>query len=154
MRTHKTTNRHFIRHPSDIPIEIEFSSSTPESSGKSGAKEKLHDISYGGLSFCSDQPMETGDTLTIKISISRPAFEAQGTVSWCKPNDAQYLVGIEFRDQDDAFMVRMVEQICHIEHYKHEMHENEGRNLNNEEAALEWISKFAGDFPNPDEEES
>lgn len=153
MRTHKTTNRHFIRHPSDIPIEIQFSRSAPKLSGKSGAKEKLHDISFGGLSFCSEQPRKTGDILTVKISISRPAFEAQGIVSWCKTIDSEYLVGIEFSDQNDAFMARMVEQICHIEHYKHEMHDNEGRDLNSEEAALEWISKYADDFPNPDEEQ-
>lgn len=159
MRTHKTTSRHFIRHPSGIPIEIQISRATSELAKKPGifleakdleAKEKLNDISYGGLSFSSEKPMETGDTLTVKISISHPAFKAQGTVSWCKPRGNQYLIGIKFLDQGDAFMARMVEQICHIEHYRHETHEKEGRDLSSEEAALEWISKYARDFPDPD----
>ena len=44
----------------------------------------------------------------------------------------------------------MVEQICHIEHYRIKVKENDGRDLNIEEAAQEWIEKYARDFPNFD----
>jgi hypothetical protein len=40
-----------------------------------------------------------------------------------------------------------VEQICHIEQYKADVLLSEGRRLNGEQAALEWIEKFARDFP-------
>lgn len=147
MRTNKITNRHFIRHPSDIPIEVLFSKPSSKSSGK---KEKLKNISYGGLSFSSHQPMRAGDTLIVRISISKPEFVAEGTVSWCMPQDDEYLIGVEFLKQDDAFMARMVEQICYIEQYKNEVLKAEGRQMDSTQAALEWIQKFASKFPNPD----
>ena len=43
----------------------------------------------------------------------------------------------------------MVEQVCPIEQYRHEMLKNEGRTLSSEEAALEWIQKYAPQFPGP-----
>ena len=59
-------------------------------------------------------------------------------------------MGVSFVDPDDAFRTRMVEQICHIEHYKKEILEKEGRELTGEEAALEWIKRYAGRFPSID----
>ena len=41
----------------------------------------------------------------------------------------------------------MIEQVCHIEHYRKEVMLREGRELSAQEAAREWISKYAGDFP-------
>lgn len=41
----------------------------------------------------------------------------------------------------------MVEQLCHIEHYKAEVLAREGRQLDGEQAAREWIRKFAHGFP-------
>jgi hypothetical protein len=41
----------------------------------------------------------------------------------------------------------MVEQICHIEHYKREVAEREGRELSGQQAAKEWIAKYAASFP-------
>jgi hypothetical protein len=41
----------------------------------------------------------------------------------------------------------MVEQVCHIEHYKNEVKRREGREISGEQAANEWIAKFAGNFP-------
>jgi hypothetical protein len=43
----------------------------------------------------------------------------------------------------------MVEQLCHIEHYRKEVRDTEGRILDGEAAAREWISKFAAKFPDP-----
>ena len=58
-----------------------------------------------------------------------------------------YEVGVMFMNSDSDFKVRMVEQVCHIEHYRKEVLETEGRMINGEEAALEWIKKHAKDFP-------
>jgi hypothetical protein len=44
----------------------------------------------------------------------------------------------------------MVEQVCHIENYKKEVYQTEGRLLTAEEAAVEWIHKYASQFPNLD----
>jgi hypothetical protein len=41
----------------------------------------------------------------------------------------------------------MVEQVCHIEEYRRTVQRLEGRELSAEEAAFEWIHRFAAQFP-------
>ncbi len=60
---------------------------------------------------------------------------------------SQHEVGIEFEKSRDFFRMRMIEQICHIEHYRGEVLRTQDRELSAQEAAAEWISKYADDFP-------
>ena len=71
-------------------------------------------------------------------------------VAWCRETEHGYELGVEFLDQDDAFRARMVEQICHIETYREQVQQTEHRDLSPEQAAHEWISKFAEEFPDPE----
>jgi len=137
--------RNFIRHPSDIPIEIELEEIV------ANRTEYLKNISRGGLSFSSKVPLPGGSTIKIKIPLVKPLFEAVGRVAWCLKckGEERYEVGVAFLAEEDAFRARMVEQVCHIEHYKNVVFEKEGRVLNGEEAALEWIRRYATGFPNP-----
>jgi hypothetical protein len=41
----------------------------------------------------------------------------------------------------------MVQQVCSIENYRREVQQREGRALTTQEAASEWIAKYAGRFP-------
>ncbi|WP_366522124.1 hypothetical protein [Candidatus Accumulibacter sp. ACC003] len=50
-------------------------------------------------------------------------------------------------ETDRAFATRMVEQVQHIEHYRQEVLRVEGRELDGDSAALEWITRFAAHFP-------
>ena len=70
-------------------------------------------------------------------------------MAWCQNEGGQYAVGVQFLDSEEAFRVRMVEQVCHIESYRRDIAEREGRQLTAEEAALEWIGRYASSFPNP-----
>ncbi len=133
--------RNYIRHPSDIPIHV-----LPVESGADDA-QPLNDISHGGLSFYSCTAHVPGMVIRLKIPLVTPIFEAPGKVVWCRATTTGFIVGIEFLDSVDMFRARMVEQICHIEHYKKTVRANEGRALSNQEAALEWISKYAQGFP-------
>ena len=47
---------------------------------------------------------------------------------------------------NDAFTARMLEQIWQIMNYQSKL-EQEGRVLSIEEAALEWIDRYAAHFP-------
>jgi PilZ domain-containing protein len=140
---HKTerTARAFIRHPSDIPIEIGAEMAAEE------ARRRLNNVSLGGLSCECALPLERGALVRIRIPVVRPAFETEGQVAWCRRRHGHFEVGVQFTEGEDAFRARMVEQICHIEHYRNEVREKEGRVLDGEAAALEWIGKFAGKFP-------
>lgn len=135
-------NRKFIRHPSDIPIEFSADDEPPLSQ-----MGKAHDVSFGGLSFEADICPQRGALIEIRIPMVTPAFETRGEVMWCRRIDGRYEIGVRFLESSEAFKVRMVEQVCHIEQYKRDVEEREGRRLTTSAAAREWISKYASDFP-------
>lgn len=133
--------RRYIRHPSDIPIHVELADVVAD------RREYLNDISAGGLRFQSREALAPGSRIRIRIPLVRPVFECTGQVVWCKPDGRAFDVGVEFTRMREAFRLRLVEQVCHIEHYKREVFEKEGRVLTGEAAAMEWISRYAADFP-------
>ena len=133
--------RNFIRHPADIPIKI-----IKDENGER-YHQPLRDISIGGLRCRFNECLEVGINIRIIVDLVDPALEIPGKVVWCRADDASYELGIEFRGEKDVYRLRMVEQICHIEHYRKEMLVREGRNISSEQAAREWIVKFADEFP-------
>ena len=136
--------RSFIRHPSDIPIDFQLEELVTEGT------DYLKNVSQGGLAFNAKIALEPGATIRIKIPFVHPVFQAIGTVTWCHPQQHEFEIGIQFLDEGDTFRARMVEQICHIEQYKQEALDKEGRHLTGEQAALEWIEKYATEFPGTD----
>lgn len=139
--------RSYIRHPSDIPIEF------CQDAVAAVETRNLRDVSRGGLSFISSTPLELGTVIRVRIGHVEPAFEALCSVSWCRRHEGHYLIGVKFLDAQDVYRARLVEQVCHIEHYKNLVFEREGRVLSGEQAAREWILKYAKDFPELDGDE-
>ncbi len=136
--------RHFIRHPTDVPIEVQ------RASDHLFAPQRMHNVSCGGLEFFSYIPIEPDSVIALRFPYLNPAFEIPAArVAWCNRYGPCYNIGVQFTDTDEAFNVRMVEQICHIESYRHDVEEREGRHLSPEEAAEEWIKQSASTFPNP-----
>ncbi|MCB4791349.1 MAG: PilZ domain-containing protein [Elusimicrobia bacterium] len=133
--------RKYERHNLEIPIKIQLGDIVFDKT------EYLNDISMSGLSFKSKSPIDKETIIYIKIPLLKPVFEAKGKVVWCKKAEGYYNVGIKFIEIADSFKLRMVEQICHIEKYKKEICKNENRQVTGEEAALEWIRKYAKSFP-------
>ena len=133
--------RNFIRHPADIPIKI------IKNGSEDCNRQPLQDISIGGLRCWFNEPLAIGTEIIIIIDLVEPVLEIPGRVIWCRAVDDSYELGIEYRGEEDVYRLRMVEQICHIEHYRNEILLREGRNISSEQAAREWIVKFAGDFP-------
>lgn len=134
--------RQFIRHPIDFPVEIGLHDGAAASS--------LHtsDISEGGLALHSEVYVSQGVHVQIRIAHVQPPFEAQARVAWCQRAALDgYDVGVTFLDAEAAFRARMVEQVCHIEDYRRSVGREEGRVLSAEEAAEEWISRHAAQFP-------
>lgn len=133
--------RRYIRHPADIPIEVKV---------RGQMTHNIHNtvnLGIGGLAFCCDRNFAVGDVVEIRIPFVHPPFNVEARVSWCKARDSSFMLGVEFLNQDDAFMTRMVEQVCHIENYQKAVYRTERRQLSPEEAAREWISKYAAQFP-------
>lgn len=135
-------HRRFIRHPAHIPIE--FSS---DDGVLAGEPAQARDVSLGGLAFEAENCPQSGSVVEIHIPTVNPPFHTRGRVVWCHSRDSMYEVGVQFLEHTDAFRTRMVEQVCHIEDYRRRVREEEGRELSTDEAAREWIGRFAGEFP-------
>lgn len=142
------TSRQFIRHPSDIPIEYRVLDIPPQYSSNA-----VKNVSVGGLSFYSKYYIKPEQWLHLYIPVSEEYFEANAQVRWCNPskNGQCYNIGVSFTTDNEAYSARMVEQVCHIEHYRKKVLKEEGRALSSDQAAAEWIEKFAPDFPPADE---
>lgn len=109
--------------------------------------QTITNVSLGGLAFVSQRPLEVLQRVRVCIPLLQQDNYLVGNVVWCEKIGKSYEIGIEFEKSRDVFRLRMIEQICHIEHYRNEVERLEGRQLSAQEAAGEWISKYAGDFP-------
>ncbi len=142
--------RQFIRHPSGIPISYCLGQARKKLAAVQRdffASDRLRDVSRGGLCFNADCPVRKGTPIHIEIAINSPPYSAEGTVAWCKPEGDHFAVGVHFDEPSTRYSIRMVEQVCHIEHYRTSVKESEGRELSSEEAASEWVDKYAAEFP-------
>ena len=135
--------RQFIRHPADIPIEVSAGEALAP------AARQGHNVSLGGLAFRAEDALAPGTVIDIRIPFVRPAFESRARVVWCEARGGGFELGVAFLDADDAFRARMVEQVCHIEDYRRRVLRTAGRFLTAEEAAFEWIGRYASRFPDP-----
>lgn len=133
--------RKFIRHPVDIPIEINLSEHTHNKTAPA------KNFSVSGLCFKSQNCFEKDKTLVIKIPIINPNFEIQGKVVRCLRKKNHVEIGIEFLNLNDLHQIRMIEQICYIKQYQNDIAHSEGRELSDRQAAVEWIQKYAENFP-------
>ncbi len=132
--------RCYIRHVAHIPLEVEPYDANHQVS------LQLENVSVGGLAFKSANDIPVGTLVKIRISDINPEFLVDGVVQWCKPSADAFEVGVEFLGEEDAFRVRMMEQVCHIEQYRQKQLKT-GRVLTVNEASEEWIEKHGADFP-------
>jgi hypothetical protein len=142
------TNRQFIRHFSEIPLEYCV---TDEPSMCN--MDVINNISQGGLSFHSYEYIAPQKWLHLYIPIDENYFEADAQVRWCNKlpsngsDNKEYDVGVSFCNTSEAFSARMIEQVCYIEEYKKRIRKTEGRMMSSDQAAAEWIEKYADTFP-------
>jgi len=131
--------RQFIRHPTDFPILV-----SSEDSGSS-YQASLSNISQGGLACRLPRAFSPGTAVTLYIPSLQPDYRVLGRVTRCTPCAKGFRIGIQFNDETESFKSRMVEQVCLIEHYRREL-DREGRVLDSEAAAQEWIARFGSRF--------
>ena len=111
------------------------------------ADQTLTNVSLGGLSFQSPQALDTNQRVRVSVPVLKGDNSLVGTVVWCEASKNGFEIGLQFESSKEIFRLRMIEQICHIEHYRKEVMLTEGRELSTNQAAKEWISRYAGDFP-------
>jgi Tfp pilus assembly protein PilZ len=138
----ESDNRKTPRYPGEIPVAYTL--------GEVVASESayLNNISVGGISFDSMVALDLGTVILLQIPVSHPLFTAPGRVIWCRKIAFQHQVGVEFLDTDADFRAHMVDMVRRIEAYRQDA-ARAGRDLSAQEATLEWIELFGGEFFHP-----
>lgn len=132
---------YLIRHPRQIPLEARVTRHLYDGhSSRSGRCQAM-------LAFDSARRIRVGATVAVHIPGLRDSGKVVGQVAWLIRSLHGYLIGVAFFSEADAFRLRMLEQICHIELYRREKIAREGREVTRDEAAAEWIAQHAADFP-------
>ena len=142
MQEDNTAIRRHVRHVTGIPIEItvDFDRSFR------AENDNVSNVSLGGLSFIASDRLDVGDSIQVKIPVLNEEHSMEGLVVWCNKTAKGYEVGLEFNDPDEVERLRMIEQISQIETFRRDLEKREGRKLDSEQAAREWVSKYAGEF--------
>lgn len=133
--------RKFLRHPSDMPVELVLRRQAPI------PRQRLNNISLGGVACNSPRGFRRGTSVELRIPLLGDQAHYPGVVAWCRRLEDGYLVGIAFIDEDTLFRARMVEQICQIQHYRQQLEHESGQSMAIEQCAQDWIAKHAAQFP-------
>jgi len=128
-----------------MPIQV--SADSGEAIDDDTDDQTITNVGLGGLAFLSSKPFDVLQRVTVSIPVLEQENQLTGNVVWCEKAEQGYEIGIEFERSRDTYRLRMIEQICHIEHYRHEVARLEGRKLSSHDAAQEWIATYAKDFP-------
>ena len=123
-----------------VPIEFSIGSDSIN-------PERRKNVGQGGLCFRSHIRLIPGAAIDLVIPLPLTPLKVHGVVAWCRAAGRGFDVGVRFDQDKSAFVMRMAEQICHIEQYRREVFVREGRLLTRDECAAEWITRFAAHFP-------
>ncbi|MBR9884413.1 hypothetical protein [Marinobacterium lacunae] len=126
----------YIQHPDNTPLSLDARPSSPPETPPLPL----------GLICNSLNKMPNGTLVEISSPRLAPDMRGIGQIIWCRRLGKGYQLGVAFYTSDDLYAIRMMEQLCHIEHYRHIL-VTEGQSLTLECAAREWIEKFAEHFP-------
>lgn len=135
-------NRKAPRYPGEIPVAFTL--------GEVVASESayLNNISVSGIAFDSMVALDPGTVIMLQLPVSHPHLSTPGRVIWCRKVSFQHEVGVEFLDVDADFRARMVDLVRRIEAYRQD-EARAGHDLSAQEATLEWIELFGGEFFRP-----
>lgn len=88
-----------------------------------------------------------GASLYLSIPVEDEIFNIHGKVAYCtKSPRGLYRTGVVFKDKSDAFRAKLAEEMLKIKDYQKKRSQQLGREVSEEEAALEWIKKYAKSF--------
>ncbi|UTW11915.1 hypothetical protein [Marinobacterium rhizophilum] len=133
-----SSQQRFIRHPDEIPLELQLIDAREDSAPPSMPLSLV----------CKSAAMlATGQQVSINISELAHASAIRGQIEWCHAHHDHYELHIRFANDEHAQRMRMFEQVCHIRRYRQWVQDQQGRSLSEDEAALEWIAKYAALFP-------
>ena len=135
--------RRFYRHPMSVPLMLSTAKEKNE-----GPSRSL-DVSLGGLSFLWPRKLPKGSFIDINIAVQNKFFEIKSRVAYTTEDrkTGGFRTGVCFTDYPSAFMAKLAEEMLEILRYRKRLSRELGREIPEEEAASQWIQKYAARFP-------
>jgi hypothetical protein len=135
--------RKFIRHPICFPLSFKVI--------KTGSKEvhsKTVNVSLGGLLFSAKQSVDVGARIIINMPFENKVFNIRAKVVRCSKSDQAklYDIAVSFSSPQEAFKVKMIEQIYLIAEYRDLLSLQLGKDVSMEEASRKWIKRYSARF--------
>ena len=139
--------RRFIRHPLSLPLKFKVMGKNQVALIRE-SKTRTINISLGGLLFSSRSPVKKGSTISLKMPFEDKIFNVSAKVVHCKKSfDINlYNIGVKFNRLQDAFKVKLIEQLYLISEYRDLRSVQLGREVPLEEASKEWIKRYSERF--------
>lgn len=142
----------YIQHPDNTPLSLDARPSSlpnaPPNAPPNATPDTLPDKPPLplGLICNSIQNLPNGTVVEISSPRVAPDMRSKGQIIWCRRLGDRYQVGVAFYSSEELYTARMLEQLCHIEHYRR-ISVTTGARLSPEHAAREWIEQYAEKFP-------
>ena len=139
--------RHFIRHPLCLPLTYKVID-PPVPEGREVKEEtgsETINVSMEGLLFPAKDSLMKGSRLLIKMPFEDKVMHIQAVVirSIKNPETKFYDVAVFFPASQDAFKVKMIEQLYLIAQYRDLLSLEEGTYVSLEEASRKWIKRYS-----------
>ena len=129
-----------IQHPDEFPIEFHPNKNTLS---KTYSEQTLQLLCH------SPQAYPQGTVMDISVPTIGAHAQVTGIVDQCVRDEDHnhYALCLHFPSHDAQMRIRMLEQLCYIQRYRQHILDSEGRELDEQGAALEWIKHYAHLFP-------
>ncbi|OGW89144.1 MAG: hypothetical protein A3E74_06210 [Omnitrophica bacterium RIFCSPHIGHO2_12_FULL_44_12] len=143
--------RAIYRHKVELPIKyrLKGDGKKEKSSDHIAIRRSItKDVTPEGLLLLSTEKFEPQTVLVLNIPTPGKEFLIDGRVVHVvqDPESGQYRTGIHFLNPDDAFKVKMAEQLLQILAFQKSLSLKESRQVSEEEAAQRWIVEHSESF--------
>ena len=140
-------NRHFIRHPLCLPLSYKVIEKSLKKDQESIHSQTIN-VSLGGLLFPSTHPVDPGSRIVIKMPFENKVFNVRAQVVRCVLNSDTklYDIAVNFLRMQEAFKVKMIEQIYLIAGYRDLLSLQSGKDISLEDASRRWIKRYSERF--------
>ncbi|MBN1687575.1 MAG: PilZ domain-containing protein [Candidatus Omnitrophica bacterium] len=142
MTTTFADKRKFYRHPLCMPIQYQ------DLISKNLERSSSVDLSEGGMCVLGNRFIAKGTRVQVKVPVGDQIFQIVGQIAYCNRVSSldRYRIGVEFLDQTSVFRTKLAVQVHEIQQYRKRVSSEIGRDVSEEEAARQWIEKYAQHF--------
>jgi c-di-GMP-binding flagellar brake protein YcgR len=140
--------RRFIRHPLCLPLSFTVVKPGRKKTEDDSERSKTINVSLGGLLFPSKKAVAEGSGIVIKMPFESKVFNIRANVVRCvkRAETKLYDIAVSFSRPQEAFKVKMIEQIYLIAEYRDLLRVQTGKEVTLEEASLKWIKRYSARF--------